>query len=75
MSQGTLRAIIACMQSKYSGRERKIQDFTQACKDDMKRLCNGAKPGGGRVLQCLKQHEAELSPPCKEKLAQPKGQL
>ena len=64
----------ACKANIADAKE-KIQDFTQACKDDMKRLCNGAKPGGGRVLQCLKQHEAELSPPCKEKLAQPKGQL
>jgi hypothetical protein len=53
----------------------KIQDFTQACKGDMTKLCNGTKPGGGRVLKCLKQHEAELSPQCKEKMTQPKDRL
>jgi hypothetical protein len=29
------------------------------------------KPGGGRILKCLKEHESELSPACNEKL--PKG--
>src|SRR2546426_6469551 len=37
------------------------------CKEDAERLCQGVEPGEGRILQCLKQHEAELSPACKEK--------
>jgi Cysteine rich repeat len=64
----------ACKANIAEAKE-KIQDFTQACKDDMTKLCNGTKPGGGRILQCLKQHEAELTPACKEKMAQPKGKL
>src|SRR6267378_3159321 len=37
------------------------------CKEDAERLCQGVEPGEGRILQCLKKHEAELSPACKEK--------
>lgn len=37
------------------------------CKVDAERLCKGVEPGEGRILQCLKQHEAELSAACKEK--------
>ena len=37
------------------------------CKDDAERLCKGVEPGQGRILQCLKQHEADLSPACKQK--------
>lgn len=51
--------------------KEKVQDFAQACKDDSTRLCKGTKPGGGRILQCLKRHEGELSPACKEKMSQP----
>ena len=40
----------------------------QACRADAKKVCNGTKPGGGRLLACLKQHEAELSPDCKAAL-------
>jgi cysteine rich repeat protein len=37
------------------------------CKEDAERLCKGVEPGEGRVVQCLKQHEADLSPACKQK--------
>jgi Cysteine rich repeat len=37
------------------------------CKEDAERLCQGVEPGDGRILQCLKQHEADLSPACKQK--------
>lgn len=40
----------------------------QACQADARKLCPGARPGGGRVLGCLKKREAELSEPCKAAL-------
>lgn len=40
----------------------------QACHTDATQLCPGVQPGGGRVLACLKQHEAELSSGCKAAL-------
>jgi len=36
-----------------------------ACKNDVEALCQGIQPGGGRILACLRSHEAELSAPCK----------
>jgi len=36
-----------------------------ACKADLEKLCKGVEPGGGRLAQCMKQHEAELSEACK----------
>ncbi|HTO96586.1 MAG TPA: cysteine rich repeat-containing protein [Myxococcales bacterium] len=45
------------------------------CVADADRLCKGVDPGGGRVARCLKQHEAELSPACKEKRASYREQL
>lgn len=40
----------------------------QACRADAQKVCAGVQPGGGRVLDCLTQHEAELSPDCKAAL-------
>lgn len=40
----------------------------QACQADAAKLCPGVQPGGGRVLACLKQHEAELSAGCQAAL-------
>jgi Cysteine rich repeat len=37
------------------------------CKADVEKFCAGVQPGQGRVLQCLEQHEADLSAACKQK--------
>ena len=38
-----------------------------SCKADAEKLCKDVKPGEGRVMECLKAHEAELSAGCKSK--------
>jgi len=38
------------------------------CHEDAERLCKGVKQGGGRIQQCLKDHEAQLSDACKNRL-------
>ena len=40
-----------------------------ACRDDIKTLCAGVKPGGGAIAHCLKEHEADLSKGCREQRA------
>jgi hypothetical protein len=40
-----------------------------ACKADIEKLCPGTQPGGGRIRECMKQHEADLSDACKQALA------
>jgi hypothetical protein len=46
-----------------------------ACKADAERLCKDIPPGGGRIIGCLKSHEADLSPACKERMAAGKGRM
>jgi hypothetical protein len=40
-----------------------------ACAADIEKLCPGIQPGGGRIVQCLKQHKTEVSDTCKEGIA------
>jgi hypothetical protein len=40
------------------------------CGGDVRSLCAGVQPGGGRIVQCLATKAASLSPACKEVLSQ-----
>jgi Cysteine rich repeat len=42
----------------------------EACRADVQKLCKGVQPGGGRIAACLKQHESELAPGCRERMAE-----
>jgi hypothetical protein len=41
-----------------------------ACGGDVRALCGGIAPGGGRIVRCLATQAASLSPACKEVLGQ-----
>jgi hypothetical protein len=40
-----------------------------ACGADVRALCGGVPPGGGRIMQCIADRAADLSPACQEVLA------
>lgn len=54
----------ACKERIAEGKE-KAKEFVQACKTDAEKFCKGVAPGQGRILRCLKENEAQLSPDCK----------
>ena len=41
-----------------------------ACGADVRSICGGVQPGGGRIVQCLASNAAQLSPACKDVLSQ-----
>jgi Cysteine rich repeat len=40
----------------------KVRD---ACRADVDRFCKDVKPGAGRIRECLKTHQADLSEGCR----------
>lgn len=40
------------------------------CRPEIERFCKDVKPGKGAVARCLAENEAELSPACRESVAQ-----
>ena len=51
-----------------AGLKERAKAGTQACEADMAKFCKSVKPGEGRIVQCLKQHENELSEACRKYL-------
>ena len=45
----------------------------EACKEDVQKFCKDVQPGDGGILRCLKEHEQELSPECKNRVEKRKG--
>jgi len=41
-----------------------------ACGADVRTICGGVAPGGGRIVQCLATNAAQLSPACRDVLSQ-----
>ena len=42
----------------------KSREFRQACKGDAEKFCKGIAAGKGRIVSCLKSHQADLSDAC-----------
>ncbi len=38
------------------------------CADEIEKFCKDVKPGGGRLLQCLQEHDSQLSTDCRYKV-------
>ena len=53
----------ACKDEIAAAREKE-KEFQRSCRADEAKFCKDVRPGGGRIIRCLKQHEAELSPAC-----------
>lgn len=46
-----------------------LADLQKACGADVKTLCGGIQPGGGRIKQCLMEKSDQVSPACKSAIA------
>jgi hypothetical protein len=46
-----------------------------ACKADVKKICLGVAPGGGRLIKCLKQHENDVTIGCAKELKAIKAKM
>jgi hypothetical protein len=40
-------------------------EITPSCRAEVKQLCRGILPGGGRIKKCIEANESKLSPACR----------
>lgn len=53
----------AC-QARINQAKERLENLAKACKADAEKYCKGVRPGGGRILSCLKGRESDLNPAC-----------
>ncbi|HJU06252.1 MAG TPA: hypothetical protein VJ692_13980, partial [Nitrospiraceae bacterium] len=42
------------------------QSIAPNCRAEVKNLCKGIRPGGGRIKKCILENETKLSPACQK---------
>jgi len=47
---------------------KRIREAPQVCQDDVEQFCRNVRPENRRILRCLKQNQAQLSPECNSKM-------
>lgn len=52
---------------------QQMREVRSACEADVRRLCSGIQPGGGKLLQCLQQNASGVSATCTAKLMEIKA--
>jgi len=67
--------VVLSMLLNVSAAQAEDKDKPGACRADVEKLCKGIQPGGGRIAMCLKQHGSELSPGCREAIAEAKERI
>jgi len=58
----------ALAQSDFQALEKEKAALENYCRADIERLCPGVEAGGGRIKECLKKHEEEMSVGCAQAL-------
>jgi len=44
-----------------------------ACQEDQQKYCGDVQPGGGRIIDCMDQHQSQLSAGCQQAISQKKA--
>ncbi len=67
----TFRIVVFCAVLFFTSGWSVLPAFAgdeRPCAEDISNFCKDVRPGGGRILSCLKEHEAELASDCRDKL-------
>ncbi len=53
---------------KVEKRKEEIEQMKQACAGDRNKFCKPGKVAGGNIIECLKEHESDISSDCRAQL-------
>jgi hypothetical protein len=67
--------LVLCLYAVPANAQSAMEDLRTYCKSDIERLCPGIKPGGGRIIKCLKANKKEMTVGCAQALQKLKGKM
>lgn len=70
-----MKALLMIFALGISGLALADEQPQMGCKADVEKFCAGVQPGEGRIVKCLKEHDAELSAECKAHKQQIKAEM
>ena len=62
-----------CVVGLASAQQKGAKKGDNVCAADAKKFCSDVRPGGGRVYKCMTDHNADLTPACRDRLAAAKA--
>jgi hypothetical protein len=68
MRSTAAKCIVAGALAAFIGNARAAEQG--ACKADVQKLCKDVQPGEGKIVECMKTHQKELSPKCASQMKQ-----
>jgi hypothetical protein len=68
----TLGLVLLCL---TAGDRTYAAEEELPCAEEIAQYCKEVKPGGGRILACLNEHQKELSDSCRDKVEEAKKRL
>ena len=60
----SIAVVLSCQDAFAKNRLTDPLKIARECKSDLELLCKGLRPGGQRIVACLKKKVTELSPAC-----------
>jgi Cysteine rich repeat len=66
---------LAALASAESNALAQQAEAMKYCREDVARLCPGMRPGGGRIIACLKANKMEVSVGCAKALQAMKAKM
>jgi hypothetical protein len=45
-----------------------LKEVKEACHEDVEALCDGVRPGQGRIIKCLHEHKDKVSAACQSEM-------
>ncbi|MEI6127822.1 MAG: cysteine rich repeat-containing protein [Pseudomonadota bacterium] len=65
-----VKDISSACRTRIAEIKNRMVSVSESCEDDVEQLCKEVRPGGGRILNCLKDHAGEISSECKATLTE-----